>query len=89
MNTYSNYVIGDRLKNTIEKLKGNILESIIYGKFHFVENVYENLHKKTFDLTKKRHIQKFDELIRKNKVIQSAANIADKKNGLLTGLLDN
>ena len=34
---------------------------------------------KSFDLAKKRHIWKFDELIRKNKVTQSAANITDKK----------
>ena len=36
-------------------------------------------YKKYFDLTKKRHIPKFDELIRKNKVTQSATNITDKK----------
>ena len=37
------------------------------------------MYKKSFDLTKKRHIQKFDELIRKNKITQSPTNITDKK----------
>ena len=37
-------------------------------------------YKKSFELTKKRHIRKFDELISKNKVAQSSAiNITDKK----------
>ena len=37
------------------------------------------MYKKSFDSTKKRHIQKFDELIRKNKITQSPTNITDKK----------
>ena len=37
------------------------------------------MYKKFFDLTKKRHIQKLDELISKYKVIQSATNITGKK----------
>ena len=37
------------------------------------------MYKKSFELTKKRHIQKFNELISKNKVTQSTSNIADKK----------
>ena len=36
-------------------------------------------YKKSFELTKKRHIRKFNELISKNKVTQSSAtNITDK-----------
>ena len=71
-----NHVIRDRLKNSIEQLKGKILESITPEEFHLVEKIHENLYKKSFDLTQKRQ---FDELIRKNKVTQSATNITDKK----------
>ena len=73
-----NDVIRDRLKNSIEKLKGKILASITPEEFHLVEKIPENLYKKSFELTKKRHIQKFNELISKNKVTQSATNIIDK-----------
>ena len=74
-----NHVIRDRLKNGIEQLKGKILESITPEEFHLVEKIHENSYKKSFDLTKKRHIRKFDELISKNKITQSATNITDKK----------
>ena len=37
------------------------------------------MYKKSFELTKKRHIRKFNELISKNKVTQSVTNITDKK----------
>ena len=74
-----NDVIRDRLKNSIEKLKGKILASITPEEFHLVEKIPENLYKKSFELTKKRHIQKFNELISKNKVTQSTTNITDKK----------
>ena len=74
-----NRVIRDRLKNSIEQLKGKILESIPTEEFHLVEKFHENAYKKSFDLTQKRHIRKFDELIRKNKITQSATNITDKK----------
>ena len=37
------------------------------------------MHKKLFDFTRKRHIQKFNESISKNKVTQSANNTAGKK----------
>ena len=70
-----NHVIRDGLKNSIEQLKRKILESITPEEFHLVEKIHENSYKKSFDLTKKRHIQKFDELIRKNKVTQSATNV--------------
>ena len=73
------HVIRDRLKNCIEQLKGKILESITLEEFDLVEKIHENLYKKSFDLTKKRHIPKFDELISKNKITQSATNITDKK----------
>ena len=74
-----NHLLHDRLKNNIEQLKGKILESLTPEEFHLVEKVHENLYKKSFELTKKRHIQKFNELINKNKVTQSATNITDKK----------
>ena len=74
-----NHVICDRLKNSIQQLKGKILESITFEEFHLVEKIHENLCKKSFELTKKRHIRKFNELISKNKVTQSTSNIADKK----------
>ena len=76
---YINHAILDRLKNSIEQLKVNILECITPQEFDLVEKIHENLYKKSFELTKKRHIRKFNELISKNKVTQSATNIADKK----------
>ena len=63
-----NHVIRDRLKNSIKQLKGKILESMTPEEFHLVEKIHENLYKKSFELTKKRHIRKFNELITKNKV---------------------
>ena len=74
-----NHVILDKLKNGIEQLKGKILESITPEEFHLVEKIHENSYKKSFDLTKKRHIRKFDELISRNKITQRATNITDKK----------
>ena len=73
-----NHVIRDSLKNSIEQLKGKILESLTPEEFHLVEKIHENSCKKSFELTK-RDIRKFNELICKNKVNQSATNIADKK----------
>ena len=55
-----NHVILDRLKNGIEQLKGKMFESITPEEFHLVEKIHENSYKKSFDLTKKRHIRKFD-----------------------------
>ena len=74
-----NHVMRDRLKNSIEQLKGKILEFIKPKEFHLVDKIHENSYEKSFELTKKRHVQKFNELISKNKVIQSATNITDKK----------
>ena len=65
-----NHVTGDRLKNSMEQLKGKILESITPKEFHLVEKIHENAYKKSFELTKKRRIRKFNELISKNKVTQ-------------------
>ena len=45
----------DRLKNSIEQLKGKILESITPEEFHLVEKIHEEVYKKSFELTKKRH----------------------------------
>ena len=69
-----NHIICVRLKNSIKQLKGKSLESITLGEFHLVGKIYQNSHKKFFDLTKKRHIRKFDELISKNKVLQNATH---------------
>ena len=60
-----------------EQLKGKILASITPERLHFVEEINQSLYKKSFDLTKKRHVRKFDELISKNKVTQSANPITD------------
>ena len=62
------HVIRDRLKSSIEQLKGKILEPITPEEFHLVEKIHENVYKKSFELTKKRHIRKFNKLISKNKV---------------------
>ena len=48
-----NRVIRDMLKNSIEQLKGKILESIITEEFALVEKIHENSFKKSFELTKK------------------------------------
>ena len=74
-----NHVIRNKLKISIEQLKGKILESITPEEFHLVEKIHKNSYKKSFELTKKRHIRKFNELISKNRVTQSATNITDKK----------
>ena len=78
-----NHVIRDRLKNSIEQLKGKILESIAPKEFHLVEKIHENSYKKSFELIKKRHIRKFNELISKNKVTQGATNITDKRKWII------
>ena len=75
---HSNHVIRGRLKNSIKQLKGKILESITPEEFHLVEKIHENSHKKSFGLTKTRHIRKVNELISKNKGTQSATNATDK-----------
>ena len=74
-----NHVIRDRLKNSMEQLKGKFLESITPEEFHLVEKIHENSYKTFFELTKKRHIRNFNELISKNKITQSATNLTDKK----------
>ena len=61
----------------MELLKGKTLESITPEQFHLVEKIHENSYKKSFELTKKT--LKFNELISKNKVTQSATNVTDKK----------
>ena len=43
------------------------------------KKIHQILYKKSFNLIKNRHIRKFDELINKNKVTQSATNITDKR----------
>ena len=72
-------MICDRLKNSIGQLKGKFLESITLKEFHLVEKIHQHLYKKSFDLTKKRHMRKFDELASRNKVTQSGTNKTDKK----------
>ena len=47
-----NHIICDRLKNSIEQLKGKILESITPEEFHLVEKIHEHSYKKSFELTK-------------------------------------
>ena len=69
------HVIRHQLKNSIKQLKGKILESITPEEFHLVEKIHEKSCKKSFELTKKRHMRQFNELISKNKVTQSATNI--------------
>ena len=69
-------------------MNGKILESITPEEFHLAENINENPHKKSCELTKKRHIRKFNELISKNKVTQSATNIKDKKEWVINMLFE-
>ena len=63
-----NHVIRDRIaSNSTEQLKGKILESITPEEFHLVEKIHENSYNKSSEVTKKRHIRKFNELISNNK----------------------
>ena len=55
------------------------MESITPEDFRLIEKIHKNLYKKSIELTKERHIRKFNELVSKNKVTQSAINIIDKK----------
>ena len=71
-------LIRERLNNSIEKLKGKLLESITPEEFHFVEKIHENSYKNFFDLTKNRYIRKFDELVNRNKVIKCVTNVTWK-----------
>ena len=50
-------VIRDKLKNSIGQLRAKILESKTPEEFHPVEKIHENLYKKSFELTKKRHTE--------------------------------
>ena len=49
-----NHVVHYRLKNSMEQLKDKMLESITPENFHLEEKIHQKLHKKFFDLTKKR-----------------------------------
>ena len=71
---YINHIIRGRLKNSIEHLKGLILESTAPVEFCHVKTIHQNVYKKSFDLTKERYIRKFLELISKNKA-KKANNI--------------
>ena len=64
------HFISDRLKNSIKQLNGKNLEFTTLEKFHLVEKINQNSYNKSFDLTKKSHIRKFDVLISKNKVTE-------------------
>lgn len=66
-------------KNISKQLKGSFLESITLEEFHRVENTHQISYKKRFDLLKKIHIWKLNEMISKNKVTQRASNIIDKR----------
>ena len=55
---HNNHVIRDRLKNSIKKLKGKILESITPEEFLLVEKIHENSHKKSFGLQKRDTYEK-------------------------------
>ena len=72
-------VLKNRLKNSIEQLKGKILQSIKPEEFHLVDKIHGNSYKNSFELTKKRHIPKFNELISKNKVTQSPTDMTDQR----------
>ena len=65
------------VKNSIKQLKGKVLDSITPEEIHLIKKIHQNLHKESFDLTKKRHIRKFGEPISKNKVTQNATNIIE------------
>ena len=58
---------------------GRILDSTTPEEFHLVEQIHQNLYKKSYGSTKKRHMRKFNILVSKNKETQSASNITDKK----------
>ena len=63
----------------MEQLKDKILESITPETFHLAEKIHKKLYKKSFELTKDRHIRTTNELISKNRVTQSTTDTTDKK----------
>ena len=67
------------VKNSVEQIKGNILETITPEEFHVLEKIHQSSYKTSFHLTKKRHIQNFDELISKNKITLSVISKTYKK----------
>ena len=68
------------LNNNINQLNGKIFESLGLEEFHFVEKIHQNSNKKSFDLTKDRYIQKFEDLLISRNVGRHNANvITDKK----------
>ena len=71
---YISRVIRDKLKNSIKQLKAK-LKSGTPLEFHLVEKIHQTLYKKSFNLTKKRHIRKSDELINKKTGTKSAISI--------------
>ena len=51
--------------------------------FHLLEKIHNSLYKKPFDLTKKKHTQKFNELISKKNGSRKRQKKQIKRNGLL------
>ena len=52
-----NHVIHAELNNSIKQLKDKILEFVTTEELHLLEKMNQNLHKNTFDLTKKHIYQ--------------------------------
>ena len=52
-----NYVIRDRLRNSIQQQKGKTLESITAEEFHLVENIHQNSFQKSFGLPERDKYQ--------------------------------
>ena len=52
-----NHVIHSELNNSIKQLKDKILEFVTTEELHLLEKMNQNLHKNTFDLTKKHIYQ--------------------------------
>ena len=51
--------------------------------FHLLEKIHNSLYKKPFDLTKKKHTQKFNQLISKKNGSQRASQETDKKKWII------
>ena len=64
-------------------MKGNILETIMPEELHLLKKIHQNSYRKFFDLTKKRHMHNFYELISKNNVTLSVTSKTDKKKWII------
>ena len=65
------------MNNSIQHLKCKILGAITPEERKGIGKNHKSLYKKSLDLTKKRHMEKFDEVMSQKRANQSTTNITD------------